>query len=85
MNLSKQYNLTLFVQKIGKETSNLLVKRYYQEADKFKVIKPDTGVGLVRKSVTDIEKQTKEIVHKIGNPGRIIFETEEELLICLKI
>lgn len=56
MNLSKQYNLTLFVQKIGKETANLLVKRYYQETDKFKVIKPDTGVNQVRKSVAEIEK-----------------------------
>ena len=29
MGLTKQYSLNLFVHKIGQETANLLVKRYY--------------------------------------------------------
>ena len=84
MGLSKQYNLSLFVHKIGKETANLMVKRYYQESEKYKAIKSDS-VGHIRQCVADIERQTKDLVHKIGNPGRIMFEHENELLICLKI
>lgn len=33
----------------------------------------------------EIEKETNEIVHKIGNPGKILFSSEEELLVCLGI
>ena len=73
------------MQKIGKETANLLVKRYYNnEPEKYKAIKNDS-VKFVRECVTDIESQTKDLVHKIGNPGRIMFENDTELLICLKI
>ncbi len=35
--------------------------------------------------MADIERQTKILVHKIGNPCRIMFENDNELLICLKI
>jgi hypothetical protein len=54
MILNKKYNLNLFVQKIGKETTNLMVKRYYAEAEKYKAIKGDS-LKNIRECVADIE------------------------------
>jgi hypothetical protein len=42
------------VQKISKETANLMVKRYYQESEKYKAIKNDS-VKNIRECVADIE------------------------------
>lgn len=55
MSLTKQYNLSLFVHKIGKETASLLSKRYYMETDKFKAIKSDS-IKYIRDCVDDVEK-----------------------------
>jgi len=56
LDLSKQYKLSLFVHKIGPETENLMVKRYYGEDKKFRAIKEGTSVGTIRTLTKEIEK-----------------------------
>ena len=73
LELSKQYNLTLFVQKIEARTTEELLKRYYANSETYKSIVSGTGVKSIREITANIDKQTKEIVHKIGNPGKILF------------
>lgn len=60
-----------------------MVKRYYGESDNFMLVNKDITVGKIRDLVSSLDTQSKDISIQLGNPAKILFNNEDELLICL--
>jgi hypothetical protein len=73
------------VQRLVKNTVNDMVKRYYGDADNFLIVNKDISVGRIRDLVSSLDTQSKDIMIQLGNPAKILFNNEDELLICLQI
>lgn len=54
--MKEKYNVTFFVQRVVKNTSNDMVKRYYGEADKFLIVNKEISVGKVRDLVSSLDE-----------------------------
>ena len=47
------------------------------------LVNKDITVGKIRDLVSSLDTQSKDISIQLGNPAKILFNNEDELLICL--
>lgn len=78
----KLYNITLYAIKVHREK---FVKNYYNESSNFYSLLTNLTVTKLRKICEQIDKSSKTEVVKLGNPAKILVDSEEDLLVCLGI
>lgn len=57
----------------------------YTEGQTFYSFQSNLSATRVRKICDEIEKFAKQDVIKVGNPAKVLFDTEEDLMVCLGI
>lgn len=77
--------MTLFVYKSNRAKADQLVKNLYSEGQTFYSFQSNLSATRVRKICDEIEKFAKQDVIKVGNPAKVLFDTEEDLMVCLGI
>ena len=69
--------------KCNKQSQDVIVKRHYNEATLYHNTS-NLSVTKIRKVCSDIEHSKSDIL-KMGNPAKVMFDTEEDLLVALGI
>jgi hypothetical protein len=80
-----QFNISLFVYKANSKAADILVTNLYQNPQNYYSFASNLSATRVRKLVDEIDKIAKQDVIKIGNPAKIMFNSEEDLLVLLGI
>lgn len=70
---------------MSKQSKERVVKNFYDEPQLYYSLLPNLSATKVRKLCEEIERAAKTEVAKLGNPAKIMFDSEEDLLVCLGV
>lgn len=81
-----KFDLKLFVFRLNKQTSQSLSKNYYSSSkEQYYSFDSNLSKTKMLKIAEQIETVSRRDLHKIGNPAKILFDSESDLLVCLGI
>jgi len=78
--------MTLFVFKCHKEVQEQLTSNFYKNKEDYHCMQANMSLTKLKKITQEIEHTSKaQQLVKLGNPFKILFDTEQDLLICLGV